>query len=177
MTNQIDKEISKYNLSAFGWQLGEFNHSTPFNSHVIYLRDFRSKHQQLFTVAQKDFYELKLKEDLPKDECVNFIAQIIKKLAKKKKLNEVERQAIVPIMVHYIKSTRVFAQWRSQASPDTRLHMVMNIYHDGTTNANAVRLRPFIVMPDAVMLTAMEFLDCTSRVYNTDKKTHPEWFK
>ncbi|MCW9656107.1 hypothetical protein ORL99_29955, partial [Klebsiella oxytoca] len=106
MTNQIDKEISKYNLSAFGWQLGEFNHSTPFNSHVIYLRDFRSKHQQLFTVAQKDFYEFKLKEDLPKDECVNFIAQIIKKLAKKKKLNEVERQAIVPIMVHYIKSTR-----------------------------------------------------------------------
>ncbi|MCW9656287.1 hypothetical protein ORL99_30960, partial [Klebsiella oxytoca] len=70
-----------------------------------------------------------------------------------------------------------FAQWRSQASPDTRLHMVMNIYHDGTTNANAVRLRPFIVMPDAVMLTAMEFLDCTSRVYDTDKKTHPEWFK
>lgn len=177
MTDEIDKEISKHNLSAYGWKMGEFNHSTPFDSHVIYLRDFRYKHQQLFTVAQKDFYQLKVKEDLPKDECVNFIAQIIKKLAKKKKMNEVENQAIVPIMVHYIKSTRVFDQWRSQASPDTRLHMVMNIYHDGTANANAVRLRPFIVMPDAVMLTVAEFLNCTSQVHDADKKNHPEWFR
>lgn len=177
MTTEIDKEISKHNLSAFGWQIGEFNHSTPFNSHVIYIRDFRYKHQQLFTVAQKDFYELKPKEDLPTDECVNFIVQIIKKLGKKKRLDDVENRALVPILIHYIKNTRVFAQWRSQASPDDRLHMVMNIYYDGKTNAKAARLRPFITMPETLMLTTDEFLDCTTRVYNTDRSNHPEWFK
>ncbi|WP_447886158.1 hypothetical protein [Serratia fonticola] len=177
MTIDIDKEISKHNLEAYGWKMGEFNHSTPFDSHVIYIRDFRYKHQQLFCVSQKDFYQLKIKEDIQTDECVNFISQIMKKQGKKDKLDEVETRAIVPILVHYIKITRVYAQWRNQASPDDRLHMVLNIYSDGKAKPDSVRLRPFIVLPDAVMLTADEFMEYTTQVYNTDRKNHPEWFR
>ncbi|PHM72352.1 hypothetical protein Xekj_00631 [Xenorhabdus sp. KJ12.1] len=174
MTKEIDKEISKHNLSAFGWKIGNFNHSTPFTSNFIYIRDFRYKHMQLFTVSQKDFNELKQEKHIPIYECVNFITQIMKKLSKKKNLNAMENKTIAPILVHYIKNSGCFAQWRSQSSFDERLHMVINIYYE--RKDNVARLRPFICRPDDLMLTAADFLEYTSNIKIKDEINHPEWF-
>lgn len=176
MVDEIDKDISKHNLSAYGWDMGVFNHSTPFTSHVIYIRDFRNKQIQLFTISVNDFQQLEVKENIETGECVNFIAQIMKKLSKNKKLNSIEDQALVPILVHYIKNTRSYAHWRTGNSTDERLHMCMNIYYNGKGDPNSVRLRPFIALPPGVMLTVDEFKDCTTTAHDTDRKNHPEWF-
>ncbi len=36
-----------------------FNHSNPFESHVIYVRDYRNDHIRLFTIKQADFDTIK----------------------------------------------------------------------------------------------------------------------
>lgn len=173
MTN--DAKINK--VTDYGWKASAFNQSLPESSHIIYIRDFRYKHQQVITIPQKEFFNIKLEEDIPADECVNFITQVMKRISKEQRLNDVERKTIVPIIVHYVRSKPGFEQWRTHASQGSRLHMIINIYFDGKTNANAARLRPFVVMPTSLMLTTAELQDCTASVYSTDKQKHPEWFR
>lgn len=44
-----------------------FNHSNPFESHVIYVRDYRNDHIRLFTIKQADFDTIKLPLHLTSD--------------------------------------------------------------------------------------------------------------
>lgn len=177
MTIKTEKETAKSTLEHHGWNMGIFNHSTPDTSHIIYIRDFRTKHSQLFTISKNDFDNFSVAEDLPVDECVNFVGQIMKKMAKRKPLDKVENATIVPILVHYIKKTRSYDHWKAVSGKGESLHILLNIYFDAVNDANALRMRPFIVKPQSVMLTAKEFMDCTAMVHADDRRRHPEWFR
>ncbi|HAZ7869357.1 TPA: hypothetical protein J7103_002585 [Escherichia coli] len=126
MTKEIDKEMSEQLLRSLGWKMEGFNHSTPFTSHVFYIRDFRYKHQQLFTVAKDDFYSPNIIDNSPIGDYVNFIGQVMKKIAKKKSLTEMDKRGIAPVLINYIKNTQSFKQWRDISEPDERLHCVLN---------------------------------------------------
>ncbi|HDX8014172.1 TPA: hypothetical protein RPP61_003974 [Escherichia coli] len=49
MEFDYDKSVSNAHLEAAGWGMDAFNHSNPFESHVIYVRDYRNDHIRLFT--------------------------------------------------------------------------------------------------------------------------------
>lgn len=55
MEFDYDKSVSNAHLEAAGWGMDAFNHSNPFESHVIYVRDYRNDHIRLFTIKQADF--------------------------------------------------------------------------------------------------------------------------
>jgi len=178
MTKEIDKEISEHTLSSYGWKLNEHIHSTIFTSHVIYIRDFRYDHHQLFSVAQKDFYSPDVVDSSPTGDYVNFIGQIMKKCAKNKPLNEIEKRGIAPVLINYIKHTKTFNAWRSMVPPDERLHMIMNIYHyKAAGNKDNIHLRPFIVKPSTLLLHSSDFIEYTKQVYQNDRVRNPQWFR
>ncbi|KGM26709.1 hypothetical protein KS18_18605 [Photorhabdus luminescens] len=80
-----------------------FNHSNPFESHVIYVRDYRNDHIRLFTIKQADFDTIKLPLHLTSD-------------------------TLAPALVGYTKSTETYRSWRRVSGATERLHMVINIY-------------------------------------------------
>ena len=48
--NITDKELSSNTVSQYGWNLGEFNHSTPFTSHFIYITDYHKDNTWMITI-------------------------------------------------------------------------------------------------------------------------------
>lgn len=67
MEFDYDKSVSNAHLEAAGWGMDAFNHSNPFESHVIYVRDYRNDHIRLFTIKQADFDTIKLPLLIPLD--------------------------------------------------------------------------------------------------------------
>lgn len=178
MSADSDKQTSTEKVEKYGWRLDMHNHSTPYTSHFFYIRDFRYKHTRIFSVGMKSFHELQREELISRDECVNFIAEIMKKFSKKKRLNDIEQKAIVPVLVNYTRQTKNYEVWRMAQSQETRLHMVINIYHDRRiAAANAVVIRPFIAVPDGVMHTADDIMSLTAQVHDIDRQNNPDWFK
>ncbi|SPW71339.1 Uncharacterised protein [Escherichia coli] len=53
--NITDKELSSNTVSQYGWNLGEFNHSTPFTSHFIYITDYHKDNTWMISLSQEDF--------------------------------------------------------------------------------------------------------------------------
>ena len=171
----MSNEIETRNLASFGWKTGPFSESRPFTSQIIYIHDFRTKYTELVTVTEEDFAEVKTEKDIEKDESVNFIARVMLNLSKGK-MTELEAKALVPVIVNYIKKTLVYTQWVAQKADGERLHLVMNIYRAGKQNKDSVRLRPFILRPVEIMLTAAEIKDFTYQVHARDRKERPDWF-
>lgn len=173
----IDKEISKYNLEAYGWSLREFNHSTPFSSNFIYFMDWRSKSSRIFCVSQDDFNKTKISTSLSLNHVVAKLECILNKFAHGKALTPVENNEFVPLLINYIKQTRSYTLWRQQSTTDMRLHMLINIYRDVKAGGTKVMLRPFIINPETIMLTPDEVSEFTSQVKVIDQQNHPDWFR
>lgn len=177
MSQESDKAISKEKIENYGWRLGEHNHSTPLTSHIFYIRDFRFKHTQIFTASVSSMAEVLKMEKIPRDECVNFIGEIMRKVSKHKKLNDIERRSIVPVLINYTIQTKNYEVWRTRSAAEQRLHLIINIYRDKTQSAsNAVAVRPFIVEPEGIMHSAKEILGLTQSVYEHDRRQNSSWF-
>ncbi|EPZ2110137.1 hypothetical protein ACXLIJ_004757, partial [Salmonella enterica subsp. enterica serovar Dublin] len=84
MEFDYDKSVSNAHLEAAGWGMDAFNHSNPFESHVIYVRDYRNDHIRLFTIKQADFDTIKLPLHLTSDMLASVIAEFVSKAAKGK---------------------------------------------------------------------------------------------
>ncbi|ENY6785225.1 hypothetical protein ACF1CY_002689 [Providencia rettgeri] len=173
MTAIIDKQISAANLNAFGWQLGDHIHSIPFTSHVFYLRDYRDDQVHLVTIGQRDFDSARTNLDVPIGAHVEAIAQLIKK-SRKKALSQKHAGALSFALVNYIKNTGAYRQWLTLISPGERMHAVMNIY---SQKNGLVRLRPFIVRHDELMMTPNDVMQSTEQIFVMDKARNPEWFR
>lgn len=172
MSKMIDKQISAANLNAFGWQLGDYIHSTPFTSHVFYLRDLRDNQLHLLTVGQQEFNSARTNVDMPIGAHVEAIAQLIKKSGKKA-LSKKNAGALSFALVNYIKSTGAYRQWLTLAPSGERMHAIMNIY---SQKNGLVRLRPFIVRHDELMLTPNDVMQSTEQIFTMDKARNPDWF-
>ncbi|MGS3866359.1 hypothetical protein ACEWKF_22655 [Escherichia coli] len=72
--NITDKELSSNTVSQYGWNLGEFNHSTPFTSHFIYITDYHKDNTWMISLSIVNPDELML---TPAD-VVEFNSQVIK---------------------------------------------------------------------------------------------------
>lgn len=103
MEFDYDKSVSNAHIEAAGWGMDAFNHSNPFESHVIYVRDYRNDHIRLFTIKQADFDIIKLPLHLTSD-------------------------TLAPALVGYAKTTETYRSWRRVSGAAERLHMVINIY-------------------------------------------------
>lgn len=58
--NITDKELSSNTVRQYGWNLGEFNHSTPFTSHFIYITDYHKDNTWMISLSQEDFNTTKI---------------------------------------------------------------------------------------------------------------------
>lgn len=169
MKFDYDKSVSNAHLEAAGWDMDAFNHSSPFESHVIYVRDYRSDHTRLFTIKQSDFDSVKLPLLTP-EMLASVVAEFVSKAAKGK-MNIKESANLASALVGYAKSTETYRSWRSVSGATERLHMIINIYADSGL------LRPFIYRAPQTVLTTQEVLAFSSQVKNIDAANHPEWFK
>lgn len=170
MEFNYDKSVSSAHLEAAGWGMDAFNHSNPFDSHVIYVRDYGNDHIRLFTIKQGDFDTIKLPLHLTSDMLASVIAEFVSKAAKGK-LNTKESDTLAPTLVCYAKSTEAYRRWRLVSEETERLHMIINIY------AGSGLLRPFIARAPETVLTIQEVQAFSSQVKNMDVSNHPEWFK
>nr|WP_217277073.1 hypothetical protein [Photorhabdus heterorhabditis] len=85
-----------------------FNHSNPFESHVIYVRDYRNDHIRLFTIKQADFDTIKLPLHLTSDMLASVIAEFVSKTTKGK-LNTKESDTLAPETVLTTQEVLVFS--------------------------------------------------------------------
>ncbi|HGW1490602.1 TPA: hypothetical protein ACNPUU_002820 [Escherichia coli] len=159
MEFDYDKSVSSAHLEAAGWGINAFNHSSPFESHVFYVRDYRNDHIRLFTVNQADFDTIKLPLDLTSDMQASVIAELASTAAKRE-LNAEESNFMALALVGYTKSTETYRSWRRVSGATERLHMVINIY------AGSGLLRPFIARAPETVLTTQEVLVFSSQVKN-----------
>ncbi|MBZ3672417.1 hypothetical protein JT305_10055 [Salmonella enterica subsp. enterica serovar Senftenberg] len=169
MEFDYDKSVSNAHLEAAGWGMDAFNHSNPFESHVIYVRDYRNDHIRLFTIKKADFDTIKLPLHLTSDMLASVIAEFVSKAAKGVEYEESD--TLAPALVGYAKSTETYRSWRRVSGTTERLHMVINIY------AGSGLLRPFIARAPETVLTTQELLVFSSQVKNMDVSNHPEWFR
>ncbi|ENS0117640.1 hypothetical protein ACEYZ7_004410 [Escherichia coli] len=102
---------------------------------------------------------------------------MLNKLVRSKTLNLKENEAYASLLLNYIKQTKSFHVWRSQVGSDQRLHFIINIYADSKFSKDAVKLRPFIINPEDMMLSSVEVEAYTSQVLQVDQHKHPEWFR
>ena len=176
-TNNAEKACQE--MRAHGWKVSSYYAGIPSSCHMIYVRDFRYKHEQVFSIEPEVFDSPKLVSDVPMFEFVNFIAALMKKLAKKKTLNADDKNGILPSLTNYIKRSKNFSAWKEVSDPDARLHFIINVYNDSGRNVRDPLLRPFFVNvgDGAAMLTYQEFMDYTTICHQTDKDLHPEWFR
>ena len=76
MELNYDKEVSDAHLAAAGWGMDAFNHSNPFESHVIYVRDYRSDNTRLFTIRQDEFDVIRVPAHQPIEVMTSVIARL-----------------------------------------------------------------------------------------------------
>lgn len=174
MSTEIDKAIASADLNAFGWQMGNYSHSTPFTSHIFYVRDFHNDQVHLFTIGQQDFDSARINLDRPISVYVDVVARLIKKNSGNKEVPQKDAAQLCNGLVGYIKNTGAYRLWTGLASADERMHAVINLYRlrDGSA-----MLRPFIIRHDELMLTPADVSGYTSHVSSIDRARHPEWFK
>lgn len=163
----FDRSVSEAHLAAAGWELNTFNHSNPFDSHFIYVCDFRNEHTQLFSFSRTDFYELKV--PLSASELSGAVCELMQKLSDGT-LTDEESKILSPALAAYIKATQTFRQWQSQSDAHSRLHAILNIYPGNT-------VRPFAGQSSGTVLQPEAVLSMAGGVRDMDLARHPEWFK
>lgn len=163
----FDFEVSSSHMDAAGWKLGKFNSSNPFDCHVIYIRDFRRKHVQLFSVPMKHFDATPLLAS--PEEVTGDIGRIMKKYAKGK-VNRTDERLIGPAVVMYLKGSKAYQVWKDKYGPDVRIHGIIHIYNGGM-------FRPALIGYDATIIPSDEFMNYSDQIMAADKQNHPEWFR
>lgn len=171
-----DKEFSLHTVGQYGWNLGEYNHSTPFNSHFIYVTDYHKNNTWMISIAQDDFNRTKISTALSMEVCVAKLGQALKKISRNLGITQTEETELAPLLTNYIKQTMTFREWERRTDANQRLHFLINIYGAKDDNGEVV-LRPFIVNPDALMLTPWEVNEFNSQVIEVDRQRHPGWFR
>ncbi|MFC6674044.1 hypothetical protein [Marinobacterium aestuariivivens] len=168
----FDKEVATAQLEAAGWGMDAFNHGNPFESHFLYVRDYRNDHTRLFTIKQSDFEVINLPLHMTPELLAGVVADLMLSAADGK-LNVKDEKRIVPGLVGYAKATETYRSWRRVSAIDERLHLVINIYpHHGHVGF----LRPLILRTPNIVLTAAEVLMYSAQVRDIDERKHPEWF-
>ncbi|BBG91552.1 MULTISPECIES: hypothetical protein [Gammaproteobacteria] len=173
MELNYDKEVSDAHLAAAGWGMDAFNHSNPFESHVIYVRDYRSDNTRLFTIRQDEFDVIRVPAHQPIEVMTSVIAASMIKLARGTlKINE--NSGLAHALVGYAKATQTYRQWRLVAGAKERLHLILNIY---PTRGDDGLLRPIILRTPETVLSTTEVLMTAAQIRDVDRVNHPEWFK
>lgn len=172
-----DKDFSSITVEQYGWNLGVFNHSTPFTSHFIYVYDFYKDYIGLISISQEDFNNTKVSTSLSIHMCVAKLGKIFKKMSKNKVLSQTEEAELAPLIINYVKQTMTFRQWVLKSEINERMHFIINIYGSKEDKRGEVVLRPFIINPDSLILTPAEVIEMNSQVVKADRQRHPEWFR
>lgn len=163
-----DKAVSSAHLGANGWEMKEHNHANPFTSYVVYARDFRTGHVQLFTVSRKDFNNLAPCPGMGTSELSGMVAHLLLK-AHEGTLTADEQRVMGPVLINYVRLTGAYGVWRDQAGKYDALHAILNLYSGGT-------VRPFVAPINKPLLSAEEVMTFTQQVHDQDRVKHPEWF-
>lgn len=171
-----DEEFSSITVGQYGWNVGKFNHSTPFTSHFIYVTDYHKNNTWMISISQEDFDRTKISVSLSLDVCVAKLGQILKKMSNRIGISQTEEAELAPLLTNYIKQTMTFREWQRRAEVNQRMHFLINIYGKKERKGDVV-LRPFIVNPDALMFTPAEVIQFNSQVVKVDRQRHPEWFR
>jgi len=162
-----DKAVSEAHLSAAGWGINDFNGSNPFECYVIYVRDWRTQHTQLFACRREDFLTQEVPFNAGALACA--VADLMVKHAKGT-LSHKEREVSQSVLAAYAKATQTYKKWRSLAAADDRLHIVLNIYANGT-------VRPFAPDFTGTVLPVEVLQGASLHVFEIDQAAHPEWFR
>lgn len=169
MKTNFDRDTAKAHLEAAGWSLDDHKEGNPFDTHVIYIHDFRCDRIKLITVKRKHF-EGQRSTASPSDTAL-VLGTLVKRLFEGAS-TEPETPGLAAAIVAYLRSTRTFLLWRRDAPPTERMHAVLNIY----PGAGSPWVRPFILRCENTLVDARELENTTREVAASDKARHPDWF-
>jgi hypothetical protein len=163
----FDFTVSSTHLASAGWKLETFHGSNPFQCHVVYVRDFKTGHVQIFSISKENF------DSTPRiatsDEASGEIAKIIRRYAKGKVRKRDER-LIGPALAIYVKGTQGYRIWKDRYGLEERIHALINIYQGSL-------LRPALIGFKGTILAADEYVQYSDQIAQIDKQKHPDWFK
>ncbi|WP_339536095.1 hypothetical protein [Pseudomonas hunanensis] len=169
MNYNFDLDISKAHLEAAGWSLEDHIEGNPFDTHVIYIHDFRCDGVKLITV-KRDHFEGPRSTSGP-SEAALFLGTLAKR-AFEGAFKGDEHACLAGAIVAYLRTTQTFHLWRRDASPTERMHAVLNIY----PGSGSPWVRPFILRCEGTVIDALELKRMTNGVAASDKARHPDWF-
>lgn len=166
----FDKEVATAHFKSAGWGIDAYHHSNPFDSHMIYVRDYRTGHVQVFSVRQEHLDTLKPK--LPAAELSGMVAELMSRFHQKTADND-DQMIALEVFGGYIKGTQSYRHWHSVKHKGERAHIIINIY--GAVGVESW-IRPFFIRDEQTVLTVDEVFHHSSTVKDMDAARHPEWF-
>lgn len=167
----FDKDVSTAHFEAAGWNIDSYNHSNPFNCHLIYVRDYRTGHVQVLSMSMDDFDSLKPK--MSASELSGFVGELMLRTYKKT-ITQKELSIVLSTVGGYIKDTLTYKQWAAGKRYGERFHGFINIY--GHIKGQAT-VRPFIIKDEDTVLSVDMVMESCDHIMLMDKKNHPEWFR
>lgn len=168
----FEKTVSQAHLSASGWDLGSFLHSSPFDCHFFYVHDIDSKDVRLFSMKQSEFNAAPVPANVPASVFAYLVAESLEKL-RQGAFNPIDDTGFLPKLIGYAKGTQTYDLWHKQGKD--RLHFILNVYRSRQGPEKAM-LRPLVANSDEVVLPVTDMMSLSKQVIRMDKVKHPEWF-
>lgn len=169
----IDMEISRAQMLAADWVLDAHHSSNPVDCHFFYLFNYRTRDVRVHSIVQKDFDSMRLGNF-----DMNVLAHLLVELSGRQAkggMSDHDISKLGATLIQYSKSTKTYRAWLASRTPDERMHMMINIYPCRDNPAEGY-VRPVIIRPDGIVLTANEAISHSKTVRQIDKNAHPEWF-
>lgn len=163
----VDKEISKAQLGAAGWNMDSCLQMTPGDADIIYLVDGDTGKAHLFgvpkDVIEKLYYE---PSKFTKEELVGTACSMMQMEM------DVQVNSMGTLLADYVSQTECYRLWRIRSALNARMHALVMVY-GGLPNS---RLRPAILRSDALVMPAEEVEAASKELLQIDRQNHPEWF-
>lgn len=173
----MESNLTKATMEACGWQLKEYPKVNLNDSYMVYFRDFRSDTLTVMALQKVAFSDFKVNLKLPISNLVERLTPLLNKLHNGHGLTEGEVDEINPLLIHYIKKTKVYFNWMKTFNGRTRMHIVINIYKDNLAGGGYVILRPGLVGSKEQIIGACNVTMISDEVYHSDRERNKSWFR
>lgn len=169
MLLELDKKVAAAHMEATGWGINELSHANIFDSHFVYINDFRSNNLKLFSVAGSllDSTNCEFAIETTTGALCNLLDHSFKS-----GLSADELSALYEAVIKYVQQTKSFRMWKVRASFGERLHAVLNIY----PGSGKPTVRTFVMESKSIIIDAKYILEETLKVARHDGVMNPDWF-
>ncbi|MGE4843401.1 hypothetical protein [Yersinia enterocolitica] len=173
----MESNSTKATMESCGWQLKEYPKVNLNDSYMVYFRDFRADTLTVMALQKVAFSDFKVNLKLPISNLVEKLTPLLNKLHNGIGLTEGEVDEINPLLIHYIKKTQAYFNWKNTFGGRTRAHFIINIYKDNQAGGEYLILRPVLISSAEEIIIADDVTQMTDEIYYLDRERNKSWFR